>query len=147
MARDRNAAHFRVTAMVTATAALMLAGCSSSDTASKPSSLVPAGVSAPLTAATWTDGEWPFTVSEGVLKCYLEDSMVTFTANGVEYGLNNTAIKFGGYADIDDIRPDGPVYYVVVNGERQPVETSKVPIERVLRRSYGLCPPMSVKPN
>ncbi|OFJ50487.1 PASTA domain-containing protein [Mycolicibacterium grossiae] len=62
--------------------------------------------SGPITEATWSDGKWPLLVSEGVIKCCLEDSMVTFTAGSVEYGLNQTAIRFGGYPDIQEIVAD-----------------------------------------
>jgi hypothetical protein len=52
-------------------------GCSEQDevraSASRPT---PTAVSAPISKATWTGGVWPFTVPDGVLKCYSEDSMV-----------------------------------------------------------------------
>ena len=40
-------------------------------------------------------GEWTVTVSEGVGKCFSEVRMVTFTPDGVEYGLNQTAMIRG----------------------------------------------------
>ena len=58
-----------------------------------------------LSKANWTDGVWAFTVPAGVLKCYVEDSMQTFTSNRVEYGLNAIAKQFGNFGDIDEIVP------------------------------------------
>ena len=86
-------------------------------------------------------------MSQGELRCYVDDGVMTFTANGIEYGLNRTAVAFGGYREIDEIRPAGPVGYVEVNGERQPVPTYRIGFERVQRLAGSLCPPMSVIPN
>lgn len=52
---------------------------------------------------------------DGVLKCYVEDSMETFTSGGVEYGLNATAKRFGNFRDIDEIVPAGPTTSTALN--------------------------------
>lgn len=44
--------------------------------------------------------EWPFTVSEGLLKC--SDKGVTFVSGGVVYAVNGTATSHG-FADIEPI--------------------------------------------
>jgi hypothetical protein len=89
--------------------------------------------------ATWTGGAWPVTVPDGVLKCYVEDSMETFTSGGVEYGLNATAKRFGNFRDIDEIVPTGPTAYVDINGTKQPVKTDAVSLDRIYARASKLC--------
>jgi hypothetical protein len=74
-----------------------MSGCAQkSDAPAARPSLKPTAVSEPLSKETVAPGDWTPTVSEGVVKCYSEDSMVTFTADGVEYGLSQTAMQFGG---------------------------------------------------
>lgn len=69
--------------------ALVAAGCHSDpDRTTGTPSLTPTAVSTPVSRFTWSAGPWPFTVADVTVKCYLEDSMVTVTAGGVEYGLN-----------------------------------------------------------
>jgi hypothetical protein len=92
-----------------------------------------------MSKATWTGGAWPFTVSYGVLKCYVEDSMETITSGGVEYGLNATARRFGNFRDIDEIVPAGPTAYVDINGTRQPVKTYAVSLDAIYARASMLC--------
>jgi len=65
--------------------------------------------------------------------------MVTFTAGGVEYGLNETARRFGHFPDIDEIVPDGPGGYVEINGTRQPVRTDAVSLDGIYSRVRELC--------
>lgn len=48
---------------------------------------------------------WPFTVASGLLAC--EGGAVTFTAGGVEYGVNGTAQDLG-YPGPDAIWADDP---------------------------------------
>lgn len=65
-----------------------------------------------ISEVTWTSGDWPFTVPEGVLMCTnagLPPQQVTFTANGVTYALNGTAALAGRYADITPIIRDKPI--------------------------------------
>ena len=85
-----------------ALAALVVGGCSEPAEVKTSASPTPKAVSPPISKATWTGGVWPFTVPDGVLKCYVEDSMETFTSGGVEYGLNATAKRFGNFRDIDE---------------------------------------------
>lgn len=56
---------------------------------------------------SWAFTTWPFTVPAGVLRCR-EDTLVTFEANGVEYGLSGSA-QTRGYPFPDDLRADDPV--------------------------------------
>jgi hypothetical protein len=124
-------------------AALAVVGCSHQDDAVKgapPPPLTPTAVSPPLSKATWTDGLWPFTVPDGVLKCYVEDSMQTITSGGVEYGLNATARRFGNFRDIDEIAPAAnPPGYVEINGVRQPVKTYAISLDGIYARANKLC--------
>jgi hypothetical protein len=94
-------------------------------------------IATPLSKATWTDGPWPFTVSEGVLRCRFS-YRVTFTTGGVEYALNRAAEKAAQFGDINDILPDGPVGYVVIGDVWQPVPTGPSTY-RVLSHGIDLC--------
>jgi hypothetical protein len=79
-------------------------------------------------------------VPDGVLKCYVEDSMQTFTSGGVEYGLNATARRFGNFRDIDEIAPAAnPPGYVEINGTRQPVKTYAISLDAIYARANKLC--------
>ncbi|MFD4438096.1 DUF2511 domain-containing protein [Bacillus safensis] len=60
-----------------------------------------------ISEATWTDGEWPFTVAEGTLMC-AAPSRVTFTANRTMYAVNGAAKKAGGFDDIAAIWKSSP---------------------------------------
>jgi hypothetical protein len=71
-------------------------------------------------------------VPDGVLKCYVEDSMQTFTSDGVEYGLNATARRFGNFRDIDEIAPAAnPLGYVEINGTEHPVKTYAISLDGI----------------
>jgi hypothetical protein len=126
--------------LVIACAGLVGAACSEQNNVAAPASgPTPTAVSSVISKATWAGGVWPFTVPDGVLKCYSEDSMVTFTAAGIEYGLNATARRFGNFRDIDEIVPAGPEGYVEINGTSQPVKTHAVSLEAINARAQELC--------
>jgi hypothetical protein len=64
-----------------------------------------------VSEATWTDGPWPLTVSEGTLACQPLGgrlSRVTFTYGGTTYWLNGTAKAAHQYADLVIIWRDNP---------------------------------------
>lgn len=52
-------------------------------------------------------GEWPLTVTEGVLRCE-EPGRVYFDAEGTTYMINGTARSFGDGEEIDPIWLDDP---------------------------------------
>lgn len=58
-----------------------------------------------ISAVTWTDGPWPFTVSEGTLTCTNLRGLeaLTLTSNGITYALNEAAKGAGSYPAIDSI--------------------------------------------
>lgn len=76
--------------------AVSLAPVTSSGTVSN----APAGL---VSEATWP-GDWPFTVSEGVLMC--ASGRVTFASDRVQYGLNGDAMSAGGFEDVSLIWQD-----------------------------------------
>lgn len=78
-------------------------------------------------------GSWPFTVDRGVLTCHAPDR-VTFTADGTEYALSDTARWIGRYPSVSAILVKG---YVEIGNERQPVPTS---FESMTDRGRELCP-------
>jgi hypothetical protein len=66
-----------------------------------------------ISAVTWTDGPWPFTVPQGTLACTnlrgLQSQTLSF--NGITYALNEVAKSGGLYPAIDSIwraNPDIP---------------------------------------
>lgn len=64
--------------------------------------------STPVSRETMKD-EWPLTVSGGVLSC--ERGAVTFSANGITYAVNGTAMTHGkylGWRDIREVWKDNP---------------------------------------
>lgn len=125
-----------VRAGVAAGLTVLVAGCAVEGT---PVAAAPAPYAAEVISQDgWHDGPWPFTVREGTLQCYVEDSMATFVVNGVEYGLNDTARAFGGYPDVYDLVTDGPLGYVEINDERQPVPTY-ASMRGVIDRARELC--------
>jgi hypothetical protein len=84
-----------------------------------------------ISEATWTEGEWPFTVSEGVLLCTNAGSLpwqVTFTANGVTYAANVTALLAHQYADMTVIMRDSPT-----------IPGTKINLRPVIQRGLALC--------
>ena len=89
---------------------LLLAGCSSSDGAEQTADEPRTERSSAVSAATWTDGPWPFTIESGELICIgPEDDPGVFvvTENGEMYSLNPAAIRMadqvGAIADLDPI--------------------------------------------
>ncbi|MGB3230078.1 MAG: DUF2511 domain-containing protein, partial [Mycobacterium sp.] len=81
-----------------------------------------------ISESTWTDGQWPFTVPEGVLICTNPGWQMTLIANGVTYAVNLTAGFGGRYADITAIRRDDP-----------DIPGTKVDMRPVIRRGFALC--------
>jgi hypothetical protein len=108
--------------------ALALAGCAEEP---KPSR------SAEVSRTAWENGTnkglWPFIVDEGVLTCHPPD-WVTFTANGTEYALTDSARWIGHYQDVSAILAKG---YVDIGGEHQPVPVS---FGSMTDRGRELCP-------
>lgn len=90
------------TTAVVALAALSLAGCSGSDSGLSGSS----GSSVAVSQSTWTRGEWPFTVSHGVLGC-TDPQQVTFNVDGTAYAVNGSAMD-AGFRDIKPIWKPAP---------------------------------------
>jgi hypothetical protein len=111
------------------------AGCSS-DT----STAAPPPIAMTVSEATWTDGPWPLTVAEGVLRCRYS-YQVTFTADGQEYALNRKAVMakdFGNIAAITHPSSKDPFGFVEINGERQPI-WSAPDTSRLSDRGLDLC--------
>ena len=78
---------------------------------------------AEVSKSTWHEtntGPWPFIVDDGVLTCHPPD-WVTFTADGTEYALTDSARWIGHFEDVSPILVKG---YVEIADERQPVPTS-----------------------
>jgi hypothetical protein len=115
--------------LTVAAAALAAAGC---DGSSEPSSQ-PVGF---VSEATWTDGPWPFTVTDGVLMCHAPHR-VTFTAKGVEYALNSAAKSTGQFQNVNPLVRDGGPGYVEINDTRVPVKQGLGPM---IVRGLDLCP-------
>lgn len=123
--------------MVAVLAGLFVVSCTERPESPPAVSPSPASITEHVSKATWTDGPWPFTVSEGMLRCRFSYH-VTFTSGGVEYALSGAAKKAGQFGDIDDVMPDGPVGYVVIGDVRQPVKMGPS-VFRVLSRGLDLC--------
>ena|SRR5882757_8990828 len=113
---------------------MILAGCSGSDESAGPP---PTPIATIVSEATWTDGPWPLTVSEGVLRCRFS-YRVTFTAQGTEYALNHAATSSGQFRDIGELLPDGPVGFVTIGDTRQRV-TLGPSLGAMLARGLDLC--------
>ena len=103
-----------------------LAGCSSPDVTAPLANESPTRGSSTVSAATWTDGPWPFTIESGELTCIgPEDDPGVFivTENGDMFALNPAAIRMadqvGAIADLDPIwqwsDPDLPTTRVNVS--------------------------------
>ena len=89
---------------------LLLAGCSSSDGAEQTADERPTERSSTVSAATWTDGPWPFTIERGELACIGpadDPGVFVVTDQGDMYALNPAAIRMadqvGAIADLDPI--------------------------------------------
>ena len=87
-----------------------LAGCVAADVAELPENEPHEQSSSTVSAATWTDGPWPFTIESGELTCIgPEDDPGVFvmTDQGEMYALNPAAIRMadqvGAIADLDPI--------------------------------------------
>ncbi|MEM1308125.1 MAG: DUF2511 domain-containing protein [Cyanobacteria bacterium P01_H01_bin.153] len=50
------------------------------------------------------DGDWPFTVSEGIVRCH-PPTAITFEADGVIYSVNGTADGMAASEGWSDINP------------------------------------------
>jgi hypothetical protein len=109
---------------------LALAGCASNPAPS---------ASIEVSEAQWRldeiSGGWPFTVPQGVLTCHHPD-WITFTANGTEYALSDSARWIGDYPSVAPILRRG---YVEINAERQPIPVS-VSNHPMTERGRTLCP-------
>jgi len=82
-----------------------------------------------ISEATWTDGQWPFTVPDGVLMCSGGAiKQITFTANDVVYALNAAAVLLGRFADPRPIVLDNSA-----------IPGTKVDVRPVIRRGVALC--------
>jgi len=113
---------------------LATVGCSPPiDSASAP-------IATQLSEATRTDGPWPFTSTDGVLRCRYP-YQVTFTVNGVEYAPDNHAAQSGHFEAVSPILrgTDGPTGYVEINGDRQPVPAGGKGIGEVIAKGLDLC--------
>ena len=85
------------------------------DLADLPAEEQGAEISSTVSAATWTDGPWPFIVDRGELTCIgsVDDPGVFLvTARGEMFALNPAAIlmadRVGAIADLDPIWRDDP---------------------------------------
>jgi hypothetical protein len=85
------------------------------------------GKSIEVTKSTWHDGEWPFTVSRGILGCSRPPfpGEVTFNVEGTVYGLNGTALDQG-------LPEVNPVWRFAGSG-------LKVDIGEMIERGLKLC--------
>ena len=89
---------------------LPLAGCSPADVATPPADESPTPRSSAVSAATWTDGQWPFTIERGELTCIGpadDPGVFIVTEKGQMFALNPAAIRMadqvGAIADLDTI--------------------------------------------
>ena len=97
---------------------LPLADCASPDVVDRTADERPTAKSSAVSAATWNDGPWPFTIERGELTCIgpVDDPGVFIaTDQGDMYALNPAAIRMargvGATADLDPIwrqHPDLP---------------------------------------
>ncbi len=97
--------------------------------------------------------KWPFTVSEGKLKCIQYETEginqemiqgVIFETNGKTYGLNGTAKSWGrklGYAKVDEIWADDTIQMDQLIKAGVPIENAKmkVNIGQILDEGLELC--------
>ena len=88
----------------------MLVGGCAVDVAERPAEPQRTEISSTVSAATWTDGPWPFTVDRGELQCIGpadDPGVFLVTDQGDIYALNPAAIRMadqvGAIADLDPI--------------------------------------------
>ena len=105
---------------------LLLVGCSSPDGVDETADERRTERSSTVSAATWTDGPWPFTIEGGELTCIGpadDPSVFIVTEQGEMFALNPAAIRMadqvGAIADLDPIwrwlDPDLPTAKVNVS--------------------------------
>lgn len=87
-----------------------LAGCSSPEVTAPLANVSPTPGSSAVSAATWTDGQWPFTIEKGELTCIGpadDPGVFIVTDKGEMFALNPAAIQMadqvGGKMDLDPI--------------------------------------------
>lgn len=108
--RYRSATHDVRAAAVGLILCLPLAGCSSPEVVTPPADERPTERSNAVSAATWTDGPWPFTIEQGELTCIGpadDPGVFILTDKGEMYALNPAAIRMadrvGAIADLEPI--------------------------------------------
>ena len=105
---------------------LPLAGCSSRDVIAPQADESPTPDSSAVSASTWTDGPWPFTMDSGELTCIGpadDPGVFVVTDTGEMFALNPAAIRMadqvGAMADLEPIwrwrDPDLPTERVNVS--------------------------------
>ena len=89
---------------------LSVAGCSSPEVVAPAADESPIPRSSTVSAATWTDGPWPFTIERGELTCIGpvdEPGVFIVTDTDEMFALNPAAIRMadqvGAIADLDPI--------------------------------------------
>ena len=89
---------------------LLLVGCASTGVVDRTADERRTERSSTVSAATWTDGPWPFTIENGELTCIGpadDPGVFLVTENGEMYALNPAAIRMadqvGAIADLDPI--------------------------------------------
>lgn len=94
---------------------LPLAGCSPTDVVTPTTDESPTPRSSVVSAATWTDGQWPFTIERGELTCIGradDPGVFIVTDEGDMFALNPTAIhmahEVGAMSDLDPIWREHP---------------------------------------
>ncbi len=94
---------------------LTLAGCASPIVEDQTVNEPRIEISSVVSAATWTDGPWPFTIEGGELICIAsadEPGVFVVTDKGETFALNPAAIRMadqaGAMADLDPIWRDDP---------------------------------------
>lgn len=86
--------------------------------------------SIPVSKKTWTNGDWPFTVTKGTLHC--ENDCAWFQSGSKKYALNGTAkSRFKGkkgWVDIQKIWKNDP-----------DIQGARVSIGPILEKAKSLC--------
>ena len=97
-------------ALAVGLALLPLAGCGSPDVVAPTADKALIPKSSTVSAATWTDGPWPFTIERGELTCIGptdDPGVFVVTENGEMFALNPAAIRMadqvGAMADLNPI--------------------------------------------